>query len=344
MRLIRRKHSTAIGVLAAAALALTACSGTTPGAPDDSGEIGDHTLVFAYITAESFPYHAGAQKFKEVLEKATDGVMKVELYPGGQLGGERDINESIQEGSVHIGIGAGALATLSPIMNLLELPFLIQDQDHMNRIVDSPVAGKLAERIKEEGDFHVLDWFSTGDSSIQSKDVAIHTPADMAGLKLRSIENPALADALQALGANPTPMPYGEVYTGVQTGVIEGATLDWGSVNSMRLFELIDHATSPNAAFLAEPRPVIVSATFWASLNDAERDAIADAMQEAASFERQHFKELQGEAVKAIEAAGVEITEIDEQAFIDKLTPVWNKWAADLKAEDILQAILDLRE
>lgn len=271
-------------------------------------------------------------------------MMKVELYPGGQLGGERDINESIQEGSVHIGIGAGALATLSPIMNLLELPFLIQDQDHMNRIVDSPVAGKLAERIKEEGDFHVLDWFSTGDSSIQSKDVAIHTPADMAGLKLRSIENPALADALQALGANPTPMPYGEVYTGVQTGVIEGATLDWGSVNSMRLFELIDHATSPNAAFLAEPRPVIVSATFWASLNDAERDAIADAMQEAASFERQHFKELQGEAVKAIEAAGVEITEIDEQAFIDKLTPVWNKWAADLKAEDILQAILDLRE
>lgn len=72
MRLIRRKHSTAIGVLAAAALALTACSGTTPGAPDDSGEIGDHTLVFAYITAESFPYHAGAQKFKEVLEKATE--------------------------------------------------------------------------------------------------------------------------------------------------------------------------------------------------------------------------------------------------------------------------------
>ena len=165
-------------------MALTACSGTAEAEvkPGEKAEIGNHSLVFAHITAESFPYQAGALKFKELLEKQTDGKMTVKVYPGGQLGGERDINESILTGSVHIGVGAGALATLAPIMNLLEMPFMIQDQDHMNRIIDSPVGDKLAAKIQEQGKFKVLDWFSTGDSSIETTDVAIKTPADMKGL------------------------------------------------------------------------------------------------------------------------------------------------------------------
>ncbi|MEO7007484.1 MAG: TRAP transporter substrate-binding protein [Terrimesophilobacter sp.] len=327
-------------------MALTACSGTADAEvkPGEKAEIGSHSLVFAHITAESFPYQAGALKFKELLEKQTDGKMTVKVYPGGQLGGERDINESILTGSVHIGVGAGALATLAPIMNLLEMPFMIQGQDHMNRIIESPVGDKLAGMIQDQGKFKVLDWFSTGDSAIETTDVAIKTPADMKGLKLRAIENPALAAALQALGANPTPMPYGEVYTGIQTGVVKGATLDWGSVNSMHLYELVKHATSPNIAFLAEPRPVIMSAAFWTSLNKAEQGAVTKAMTEAAAFERQTFKDIQDGAIKAVKDAGVQISEIDEEAFLKVLKPVWNKWAKDLAAEDILKGILDLRQ
>ena len=160
--------------------------------------------------------------------------------------------------------------------------------------------------------------------------MAIKTPADMKGLKIRAIENPALAAALQALGANPTPMPYGEVYTGIQTGVVKGATLDWGSVNSMHLYELVKHATSPSAAFLAEPRPIIMSDSFWKSLNKAEQDAVTKAIGEAAAFERQTFKDVQAEAIKAVEKAGVKISEIDEEAFLTVLRPVWDKWAKDL--------------
>jgi tripartite ATP-independent transporter DctP family solute receptor len=344
--LIKRFRRVAIATLAVSALALTACSGTSDAVkkPGEKAEIGSHSLVFAHITAESFPYQAGALKFKELLEKQTDGKMTVKVYPGGQLGGERDINESILTGSVHIGVGAGALATLAPIMNLLEMPFMIQGQDHMNRIIESPVGDKLAAKIHEQGKFKVLDWFSTGDSSIQTTDVSVKTPADMKGLKLRAIENPALAAALQALGANPTPMPYGEVYTGIQTGVVKGATLDWGSVNSMKLHELVKHATSPKAAFLAEPRPVIMSDAFWKSLNKAEQDAVTKAMTEAAAFERQTFKDIQDGAIKAVKDAGVQISEIDIDAFLKVLKPVWDKWAKDLAAEDILKGILDLRK
>ncbi|WP_309105515.1 TRAP transporter substrate-binding protein [Arthrobacter sp.] len=338
-----RKHGIATAMLAATALVLTACQGGAPGG-GNSEEIRERKLVFALITPESFPYFDGAEKFKQVVEEKTDGKITVDVFAGGQLGQERDINESILDGSIHVGVGAGALATLAPVMNLLELPFLIQDQAHMQRIVDSPAADQLAERIRNEGKFHVLDWFSTGDSSIQTVDVPISEPSDLNGLKLRSIENPALTDALRALGANPTPMPYGEVYTGIQTGVIEGATLDWGSVNSLKLFELIKHATAPEAAFLAEPRPVIVSADFWDTLNQAEQEAISEAMTEAATYERQFFVDLQEDAIAAVKGAGVQVSEINEQAFLEILEPVWNKWAADLDAEEMLNTIRDLRE
>jgi len=328
-------------LVAAVLLATAACSGARGGGEGDG--ISERELVFAYITPETFPYHDGATRFKELIEEKSDGKITVKLYPGGQLGNEREINESILDGAVHIGVGAGALAGLAPSVNLLELPFLIKDQDHMQRIVDSPVAEELAQRIREEGGFQVLAWFSTGDSAIQTVDRPIRTPADLNGLKLRSIENAALADALQTLGANPTPMPFGEVYTGIQTGVIAGATLDWGSVYSLKLHELINYITTPDVAFLAEPRPIIMSAEFWDSLSGQEQQLISEAMREAAAYERQVFRTALQTAVQNVRDAGVEVTDIDEEAFMTAVQPAWDKWAKQLNAEDLLQAILELR-
>lgn len=342
----RSRRILRVGALVAAtALLATGCSRVEGGSEpaDSAGEIREHNIVFAHITAETFPYQAGALRFQERLEELSDGAMTVTVYPGGQLGNERDINESILEGSVHIGVGAGALATQAQIMNLLELPFMINGQEHMQAIIDSPVADQLAAAIEQQGGYKVVAWFSTGDSAIQTVDRAITTPADMQGLKLRAIENPALADALSALGANPTPMPYGEVYAGVQTGVVEGATLDWGSVNSMHLYEIVGYTTSPDAAFLAEPRPVIVSMDFWNSLNEAEQKVFSQAITEAAEFERATFIEVQTAAVEAIKAAGLTFTEIDQDAFRAVLEPVWQKWASDLGAQEILDGILALR-
>ncbi|MPZ63312.1 MAG: DctP family TRAP transporter solute-binding subunit [Propionibacteriales bacterium] len=329
-------------VVAAALLTTTACTDSRGGGGGDG--VGERELVFAYITPETFPYHDGATKFKELIEEKSDGKITVRLYPGGQLGNEREINESILDGAVHIGVGAGALAGLAPSVNLLELPFLIKDQDHMQRIVDSPVAEDLAQRIKDEGGFEVISWFSTGDSSIQTVDRPIRTPSDLAGLKLRSIENAALADSLQTLGASPTPMPFGEVYTGVQTGVIVGATLDWGSVYSLKLHELIGYATTPEVAFLAEPRPIIVASSYWETLSDAERDLIREAMTEAAAHERQVFRTAQDTAIDNVEGAGVEITDIDEEAFTTAVRPAWDEWAEELGAQEMLTTILDLRD
>lgn len=303
------------------------------------------TLRFALITAETFPYVDGARKFKELVEERSGGDIEVLIFPGGQLGNEREINEAILEGSVQIGVGAGAMANLAPIYNIVQVPFLVQGQDHMEAIADGPIGDRLAELIEEQAGYRVLAWFSTGDSSIETVEAPVRTPADLDGVKIRVIETPVLVDALSALGANPTPMAYTEVYTGLKQGVVEGAHLDVLSVDTLKIYEVAKHMTDwEQIAFLSEPRPVIMQADYFDGLPEEQRTLIRDAMQEAAVYERQVFRDKMATIRDKLLDEGVTITEIDPPAFVERVRPVWQKYAERLNAEDILADIIELRK
>lgn len=305
----------------------------------------DLTLRFALITAETFPYVDGAKKFKELVEERSGGKIKVNIYPGGQLGAEREINEAILEGSIQIGVGAGAMANLAPIYNIVQVPFLIQGQKHMTAIATGEVGEKLAQQIEDQAGFRVLAWFSTGDSPIETVDEPVHEPADLEGVKIRVIETPVLVDALKALGANPTPMPYTEVYTGLKQGVIEGAHLDVLSVDTLKIYEIAKYMTDwEQITFLSEPRPVIMKAEYFDSLTPEQQKLISDAMKEAAKYERQVFVDKMKTIRDKLVKEGVEITEVDADAFVDKVKPVWNKYADQLHAQDLLQEIIALKQ
>lgn len=312
-------------------------------ATNGTDELKARTITFAYTTPATFPYQDGAEKFKEVIEKASNGKITVKLFPGGQLGNERDMEENILNGGVTMGVTAGGLAQFSPIVNLFELPFLINGQEHMQKIIKSDIGTELADLISSQGGFKVVGWFSTGDSAIQTVKNAVNTPDDLKGVKLRAQEAPSLVESLKALGANPTPMPFGDIYSGVQTGLIEGATLDWSSVNSLKLTELVHYSTTPDVAFLAEPRPVVVSQKYWDSMSSAEQALFTDAMNQASAYEFQVFNDRQAKAVADVKAAGVKVTEIDATPFVEKVKPVWSKWAKQLNAEEIVQKIDALR-
>lgn len=303
------------------------------------------TLRFAMITADTFPYMDGARKFKEVVEARSNGAIRVQLFPGGQLGNERQINEAILEGSIQIGVGAGAMANLAPIYNIVQVPFLIQGQAHMAAIADGPIGAKLAQRIEQQAGFTTLAWFSTGDSPIETIKKPVRTPADLAGVKIRVIETPVLVDAMRALGANPTPMAYTEVYTGLKQGVIEGAHLDVLSVDTMKIAEVAKFMTDwEQITFVSEPRPVIMSAKYFASLSASNQQLIREAMQEAARHERQVFIDRMTQIRKKLVEQGVTITQVDAGAFVERMKPVWQKYAAQLKAEDLLAEIIALRK
>lgn len=304
----------------------------------------DLTLRFALITAETFPYVDGAKKFKELVEQRSGGKIKVNIYPGGQLGAEREINEAILEGSIQIGVGAGAMANLAPIYNIVQVPFLIQGQKHMTAIATGEVGKKLAQKIEEQAGFRVLAWFSTGDSPIETVKKPVRSPADLAGVKIRVIETPVLVDAMKALGANPTPMPYTEVYTGLKQGVIEGAHLDVLSVDTLKIYEVAKYMTDwTQITFVSEPRPVIMSAKYFDSLTPEQQTLIRDAMQEAAAYERQVFLDKMAAIRDKLVQQGVTITKVDADAFVEKVKPVWQKYADQLNAQDLLQDIIALK-
>ncbi len=301
-------------------------------------------LRFATLAPDTFPYVDGMKKFKEVVEKSSNGEIKVSVHTAGSLGAEREINEAILEGTIHLGIGAGAMANLAPIYNIVQIPFLIQGQQHMAAVADGPIGAELAKRIEQQAGFRVLNWWSTGDSAIESTSRPIKTPDDMKGLKIRVIENPALIDTMRALGANPTPMPLTEVYTGLKQGVIEGAHLDVVLIHALKAYEALKYMTDwEQITFLSEPRPVIMKASYFDGLPKKHQDAIRAAMREATAHERTVFAEKMKSIRGILIKEGMQITKVDRDAFLTRVKPVWDKYAAQLKAEDLLQQIIAAR-
>ncbi len=279
-------------------------------------------IKFAHHAPVTYPYQDGALKFKEVAERISGGKLEVQVFGGAQLGGERDLLEGIKLGTLHMCIGAGGLANFAPAYNVVQLPFLIKNQEHMVKIAEGPAGKLLSQRIEEQGGYKVLGYFSTGDSGI------------------RVMENPALIESMRAMGANPTPLPFPELYTSMKQGVVEGATIDYTALWTTKVYEAVKYVTEPGFHFLAEPRPVLISAKFFASQPAEVQQWIAQAAAEASVYERSLFKDRQGKAIEDLRAKGIQFAPMDEAAFLTVMKPVWQKVAAGYKAEDLLDAIV----
>ena len=297
-------------------------------------------IKFAHHAPVTYPYQDGALRFKEVAERISGGRLEVQVFGGAQLGGERDLLEGIKLGTIHMCIGAGGLANFAPAYNVVQLPFLIKNQEHMVKIAEGPAGKLLSQRIEEQGGYKVLGYFSTGDSGIQTVKGPVRTPADLKGVKIRVMENPALIESMRAMGANPTPLPFPELYTSMKQGVVEGATIDYTALWTTKVYEAVKYVTEPGFHFLAEPRPVLISAKFFASQPAEVQQWIAQAAQEASVYERSLFKDRQAKAIEDLRAKGIQFSPMDEAAFLAVMKPVWQKVAAQYRSEDLLQAII----
>lgn len=297
-------------------------------------------IKFAHHAPVTFPYQDGALKFKEVAERLSGGRIEVQVLGGAQLGGERDLLEGVRLGTVQMAIGAGALANFAPAYNVVQLPFLIKNQEHMVKIADGPAGKLLSQRIEQQGGFKVLGYFSTGDSGIQTVKGPVRTPADLKGAKIRVMENPALIESMRALGANPTPLPFPEVYTSIKQGVVDGATIDYTALWTTKVYEAIKYVTEPGFHFLAEPRPVVMSVKFFSSQPADVQKWIMAAATEAIAHERSVFTARQSKAIEDLRAKGIIFVKMDDAAFLEVMRPVWKRVAATYKAEDLLEAIV----
>jgi tripartite ATP-independent transporter DctP family solute receptor len=332
--------------LAMAASPLFAGGGSqSSGSSSGAGAAAPRTRVYrlADNQPDGYPTVLGDLAFAKYVEEKTNGAIKIEVYNNSVLGDEKTTIEQTQTGDIHfIRVGLNPLSSLNPIMNALAMPFLFRDREHMFKVLDGPIGEELLGSLQQQN-LLGLCWFDAGFRNFYNSKRDIHTPADMVGLRIRVQESALMMDMVRYLGASPTPMAYGEVYPGIQNGIIDGAENNWPSYITAAHFEVAKRFTVDG--HMASPEMILVNTGVWNSLSDAEKKIVKDGAMEGAKVERAAWLEAEQRYEKQARDSGSVITELtpeQHKLFEDALAPLYQQPAYASYA-GIIQRVRDTK-
>ena len=292
---------------------------------------------------DGYPTVQGDLAFAKYVQDKTNGAIKIEVYNNSVLGQEKETIEMTQTGSIQfIRVGTNPLTSINPMMGALSMPFLYRDRDHMFKVLDGPIGQQLMESLQQQN-LLGLCWLDSGFRNFYNSKKDIRTPADMVGLKIRVQESPLMMDMVRFCGASPTPMAYGEVYTGIQNGVIDGAENNWPSYITAAHYEVAKHFTVDQ--HMASPEMILINTSVWNSLSDAEKKIVKDGAAEGAKVQRAAWLDAEQKYEKQARDAGCTITELtpdQHQQFVDALMPLYDQ-PAYASYKDIVKRIRDTK-
>ncbi|VFR38084.1 TRAP-type transport system, periplasmic component, predicted N-acetylneuraminate-binding protein [plant metagenome] len=267
--------------------------------------------------------------------------LNVRIFPNNALGDERSVYEGMQLGggaTCALG-GTAILNTFSPRLGVVDLPFLWKDYDHMNRSLDGDVGKQLSAELEKSG-LKTVGWLTNwGFRNVITANKPVTKPEDLKGLKIRTIQSPVYIEALNAMGANATPMSFGEVYSAMQTGVLDGFEHGPAVVLTGKYYEVTKHVALTRH-FLG-PAIFACSLNEWKQLTDKERDVLAQGVKLASDINRSLAPVREAQALDQLRARGMQVHEIDTTSFQQNAVKIQDKFAADRKAEDLLTLIRD---
>lgn len=300
-------------VMAFGIILLTACGNEeTEGATGTSGDsVEPLELRVGVVVGDWSPHYQGAQAWADALDEKTDGQIKMTVFPDGQLGGEREMLEAIQNGSLDIGlISSSVFSVFEPKMAVIDIPFLVSSFDEAETLMDSKAGEELSALMLEKG-IRNLAWGHNDFRVITNNKQAIEKPEDLAAVKMRVPESKVLADWYSELGSMATPMPFPDIYAALQQGVVDGQ--DNGPILSYaaKFFEHQDYLTVSNHQY--SPLGFFISESVWSGLSDAQKEALEETAKEASEVERQAIREFNETSIAAMEEAGVETFKPNEE-------------------------------
>jgi len=269
-------------------------------------------LKLGHIQSETDNWQLGALKFKEELEKRSNGQITLKVYPNSTLGGDRDLVEGMQMGTVDFGLVAGVLSNFEKSLGLWELPYLFADQKDFDKVVHGPIGKEVADRILKKSKIRVLNWWDRGPRQITSNK-PIMKLADLKGLKIRLPEIPAKVAAFRAMGANPTPMAWSEVYTGLQQNVIEAQEnpvpfIYGGHIQEVQKYiAMSDHQYEYVGIAMSEKR--------WKKLTKEQRKIVVDAANAATAYENKLVIDNTAKLLDEMVKGGLKVTYPDKAEF-----------------------------
>jgi len=300
-----------------------------------------HTLQLAHNLAEDHPVHLGLAKFAEIVEEESSGQITMDLFPNGVLGDEREVLEQVQVGGVDITkVSAAALENFSSSYAVFSIPYVFADEDHYFDSMNSEVVQGLYEETEEEG-FVGLTWYDSGARSFYTADKPIMHPDDLNGMRIRVMDSQTQIDMMEAMGGAPTPMPYGEIYTALQQGVVDGAesnptALTTGKHGEVaKSFSFDEHTRIPDM--------MVISSETWNSLTDEQKEIMKDAAAESTAYQIEVWAESIDEAMEEAKEMGVEFHYPDQEPFYEAVQPMHEKYREDENIANLLDAFEELR-
>ena len=299
-------------------------------------------LKVAHNGSEEHPFQTGFEKFKEVMEAETDGVVEVQVFPNAQLGSEEEASQMVMLGLLSASAaGSASLGTFVPEAELFNLPFIFSDLSHFYRVLDGDVGRQVAGKIEEKLDCVVLGYWFSGIRNVWNSKRPVLSPDDLDGLKIRVMSSPILVETFNALGAQATPMSFGQLYSALQMGVVDGAETDHIDLLQERFYDVTKYVSYTNHMFLSIA--IIFSKKQFDNLPPDIQEVVLRAGREATIAERAKMESMTNEALIELEKKGLEFYEVDKKPFQDKVADVYEKNAEKVGGKEIIEAVRRLQ-
>ncbi len=306
-----------------------------------SASAADYTVKLAHNGPEQHPFQDGAVAFKTQLEASSNGAIEVQIFPGEQLGSEEETSQMLKQGTLQCAVesAGGGLAPFVPEADLFNLPFVFSDIDHFYRVVDGPIGDSVAAKVEMALESQVLGWWFSGIRNAWNDTRPVMTPDDLKGLKIRVMGSPVLIDTFNALGAQATPMSFGEVYTSLQQGVIDGAETDHVDLLVENFFEVTKYVSLTGHMYLAAA--LVCSDKALSELPEDLQAQVRDAAAAATQAQRAAMDKMAGDALMALKEKGIEFNEVDLASFQSAVQSVYEKNAERVGGMEMIQMVAE---
>jgi tripartite ATP-independent transporter DctP family solute receptor len=290
--------------------------------------------------ADDYPTVVAVKRMSELLEQKSGGKHKIKVFNKQALGSEKETIDQVKIGALDFTrVNVGPMNAICPLTQVPTMPFLFNSVEHMRKVLDGPVGEEILKSCESAG-FVGLAFYDSGARSIYAKK-PIKTVADAKGLKIRVQQSDLWVALVSAMGANATPMPYGEVLMGLKTGLIDAAENNIPSfdtakhVEAVKVYSKTEHSMAPEI--------LVMSKIVWDKLPANEQAMVRAAAKESVAFQRQKWDEQEGKSMASVKAQGAEIVEVDKKSFQSVMGPVYEKFMTTPEMKRLVKAAQDTK-
>ncbi|VVV01403.1 TRAP transporter substrate-binding protein [Mesonia oceanica] len=324
--MISTKRKIAVGILLAFALVFSACK----------KEGKTKVIRLGHALDVTHPVHKAMKFMADRVEEKSNGELRIDIYPSQQLGSERELLELLQIGSLGMTkVSTGTLENFAPELKVFGLPFLFRDRQHRFDVLESEIGENLLEssvRNRLKG----LTFYDAGSRSFYSTQ-ALNSPADLKGQKIRVMESQTAINMVKYLGGSPTPVSWGELYTALQQGIVDGAENNLPSFYLSYHYEVCKYYMVDEHTAL--PDELLISTVVWNKLSKQQQKWVKEAAMESSEYEKEIWRKAELHALEEIKKAGVKVTYPEKEQFREMVQPMYDEFKKDPEMKKTIEAI-----